>query len=331
VKLAKPCDRGVVDATKTKTRSNEEKMANLAKSQKDLLYICKFKGRYHHSAVANYIEYMRIKGYAKATIKTQRELTQNFLDDICLPPKEITTRDIEEYRKRELARGISSNTMNHRLSIIRNFFCYLAKQGSILIDPAKKIEYAKKRQTLPLDILSEDQIKKALALPKGNTEQGKRLQAMLEVLYSTGIRRQELLNLNVEDVNLDQGLLIVREGKGKKDRVVPLGKSAVESIKNYLESKRRKSDVLFTSVVNGARFWTQTLDQIFKDFSEEVGFRVSGHKLRRTFATHIVKAGMPIAHLKDILGHSELKTMQRYVNLVCVDVKKEHLRCHPRG
>ncbi len=225
-----------------------------------------------------------------------------------------------------------------RIRGVKRFFEWLESVQRILINPAEAIREPKRPNRLPRFVLSQEEVEWLLAVPDIMTPMGIRSRAILEVFYSTGIRLGEMVALKVEDINLDEGLLRVNEGKGAKDRVVPLGKQAVVFLKAYLAEIRplmvRKGNDqghLWLSLY-GTPLSKESVGAMVQQAGRAAGIgkRVSPHTLRHTFATHMVKNGADVILVSQLLGHADLRSTQIYVKVAGVDVKKSHQETHPR-
>ena len=213
------------------------------------------------------------------------------------------------------------------------------------MNPGERIKEPKKHRPLPKS-LTEDEVERLLAQPDVGTPQGVRDRAMLEVFYSTGIRLEELAALRLEDIDLAGGVVRVNQGKGGKDRVVPMGVEAAYYLKAYLTNVRpgllkKKPRPTYAEVwVKLPQVWlrmtgakpvsSQMVEVWVKRYGEMAGLKVNPHLLRHTFATHMVKNGADIAVVSKMLGHAFLQTTQGYVKVAGVEVKEAHGRTHPR-
>lgn len=238
-------------------------------------------------------------------------------------------------------RGLAIATQAARLSVVRSFFRFLVKTDVLLYDPAASIELPKRKGILPRSILTKKEVERLLAAPDATTALGLRDRAMIEVLYSTGIRNAELRSLTVYDIDLDRGLVRVNEGKNAKDRVVPLGEAACRWVKEYLTEARPKllgarrdhanAPTLFLSK-NGNPLVPLGVIYPIRKHAKTAGIErtVTPHTLRHTFATHLLQGRADIRHIQAMLGHSSVATTQIYTRVEVTDLKAVHRRCHPR-
>ena len=292
-------------------------------------------------------EYLQLHYRAKATIKGNLwhldkfiEYLQRYgLDDI----RQITSRHITEYRKfryfRINDRGETDSpaSQNRHLEALKRFFAFLKQEGVIIHDPTEKSEYARVPKRLPKSALSDQEINKLLACPDTNTLMGYRDRTMMEVLYSSGIRQGELINLNLTDVDLEDGFLRINEGKGGHDRMVPLGRIARQFLENYIKGIRpsfhnaRKREALFLSK-KGNRISKTALVERIEKYVKASGIEkhVTTHTFRRTCATGMIKNDCNAYLVKELLGHSDMRTIEVYCDLTIVELKKAHKKHHPR-
>lgn len=223
------------------------------------------------------------------------------------------------------------------LSTVRNLFRFLEKEGVIFQNPAR---WVKIRPISPVaqPILSESEIELYLALPKVSSPVGIRDRALLELLYSTGIRRQELWNLDVGDLDLAERILFIRRGKGSKDRFVPLGRVACAWLSVYLEKARPKllqkqpEKALWISTRTRRRLTVIGIKTLISGYGRQAGLSkpVSCHAFRRTCAGHLLGGGADVRFVQELLGHVSLKTTQVYLRWSLQQLKEAHRKFHPR-
>jgi len=230
---------------------------------------------------------------------------------------------------------LSHSTQRKRLTCVRQFFLYLLKEDAVLFDPSSDMEFPKLNDQLPRDILTKREIGELLSEADPESILGLRDRAMLEVLYSTGIRVSELAGLTLDDIDLRNAELKVR-GKGKKERIVPLGEVVKDYLERYLAHSRpvlAGSDERSLFVSNrGRRFYYTNISFIVRNYGKRAGItkRVSPHGLRHTCATHLLQGRADIRQIQKILGHASIATTQRYTRVEISDLKKVLRRCHPR-
>jgi integrase/recombinase XerD len=232
-------------------------------------------------------------------------------------------------------RGVlNQNTV---LAAIKSFFRFLKSEGLVVHDPAAALEYARQPKSLPRNVLTPQEARQILEQVDTTTPLGKRDRAILEIFYSTGIRKAELRNLLLSDLDLAGGLLRVTLGKGARDRVVPLGQVAAAALADYLSHARPALlgaghiDRLFISY-RGNPLDPHTLGSLVKRHAQAADVKkvVSPHVWRHTCATHLVQNHANLRHVQDLLGHRSLATTERYLRLTITDLKEAHAKFHPR-
>lgn len=232
--------------------------------------------------------------------------------------------------------GKSSRTSARRLSSLRRFFQYLAREGRISHDPCARIAAPRIGRPLPKS-LTEEEVESLLDAPDTTTAMGQRDRAMLEVLYATGLRVSELVGLQLGQVNLRQGVLRVI-GKGNKERLVPLGEEASEWVEKFIRQGRAEllqgppADVLFPSR-RGRMMTRQTFWHAIKRHAQRAGISktLSPHVVRHAFATHLLNHGADLRVVQMLLGHSDISTTQIYTHVARERLKNLHAEHHPRG
>ena len=226
--------------------------------------------------------------------------------------------------KQGTPRGVLNQ--NGILAAVKSFCRFLKVEGYLAADPAEGIEYAREPRSLPRNVLTPQEAKRIIEAVDTTTVLGYRDRTILEVLYATGIRNEELRNLTVADVNLEEGLLRVNHGKGGKDRVTPLGQMASRQLLG-----ERHGDRLFLSF-RGNPIDAHSVGDLVKRHAKlaRVKKHVTPHVWRHTCATHLVKNNANLRHVQDLLGHGSLATTERYLRLTIADLKEAHARFHPR-
>ncbi len=271
-------------------------------------------------AIDLYFQYLRVeKGVSNDTIKSYaydlneffKALDKNSTDDF-LPT------DINDFIKLQSKKMLTSATIARRLSSTRNFYLFLEKEH-ILKEPLIESEKPRTIKRLP-KVISEEDVEKLLEAPDMDKPEGQRDRAMLEIMYSSGLRVSELINLKVRQINTDKGIIDVI-GKGNKERKVPIGEYALDFLKKYLEEGRRKnvgrkSDYLFLNRY-GEPISRQYFFKQVKKYAEQVGINteISPHTLRHCFATHMLEHGAELRAVQEMLGHSNIATTQIYTNI----------------
>lgn len=290
---------------------------------------------------------MRLKNFARATIHMHlfylkrmfRYLREMGIEDITQVRKEIL-RDYQIHlHEQENGRGapLAVTTQNNILKSIKKFFQFLQEEDFLLGDPARTLAYAKTPKRLPRSILTVPEARKMLHAPDTKTLLGYRDRAILELLYSSGLRKEEVINLTIHDVDYQEGYVRVNQGKGGKDRVVPLGKIACRYLENYIKAVRPSltndpaNPFLFISQ-RGKRCSKNVIFELVKRYAKKVklGKKISPHTFRHTCATLMLKNNANIRHIQELLGHSSLDSTQVYASVTVADLKAIHRKCHPR-
>ena len=231
---------------------------------------------------------------------------------------------------------LQASSTSRLLSSVRRFYQYALRQGQLQIDPSLLIERPKLSRRLPHS-LTEAEVDALLRAPDVNKMLGLRDQAMLETLYATGLRVSELIHLKLAEVSLDMGVLRVM-GKGAKERLVPLGEQALDSVQAYLKTARaalldqRQSDALFVTA-RGAAMTRQMFWHLIKRYAVVGGVRkhLSPHTLRHAFATHLLNHGADLRVVQMLLGHVDISTTQIYTHIAHERLQQLHAKHHPRG
>lgn len=299
-----------------------------------------------YQMVQQYLQFMDIKNYAVTTRNSREFYLYTFLEwsgqRQLLRPSEITKPILERfqrylfhYRKKN-GDPLTFRSQYNRLVAIRAWFKWLSKENHILYNPASEIELPKLEKRLPKAILSESEAEHVLNTPDIDAAMGLRDRAILEVLYSTGIRRMELINLMVQDVDQDRGTLFVRQGKGRVDRMIPIGERALQWIDKYLDETRselacgRDEGRLFLSRY-GEAISPNGLTALVRGYIDKanIGKRGSCHLFRHTMATLMLENGADIRFIQAMLGHVKLDTTQIYTQVSIKKLKEVHSLTHP--
>jgi integrase/recombinase XerD len=249
---------------------------------------------------------------------------------------EASREDILAILAAEIQQGKSPRSLSRYLSAYRQLFRWLVREGKIESDPVALIESPKTGRGLP-KALTEEQVESLLAAPDTGTALGLRDKAMLELMYATGLRVSELVGLELSNINLNQGVIRVI-GKGQKERLVPIGDEAHESLNAYLSGSRPEllrgvqTDYVFVTTrksgMTRQAFW-----YMVRRYAElcDVSRKLSPHMLRHSFATHLLNHGADLRVVQLLLGHSDLSTTQIYTHIAREGLKRMHEAHHPRG
>ena len=235
------------------------------------------------------------------------------------------------------ARNYAEATVARKVAAIKSFFQYMQAEGLIRTNPAESLESPRVGRTLPKP-LSVTEVDELLEQPqKRNTPEGKRDRAMLELLYATGLRVTELVSLDVDDVNMS-GPYVRCMGKGSKERTIPIHEQAASAVIDYLNDgraalvKARKETALFVNR-RGERLTRQGFWLILKHYAKEakIATPVTPHTLRHSFATHMLRGGMNLRHVQELLGHANISTTQVYTQIANEHVRSVYDKAHPRA
>jgi integrase/recombinase XerD len=293
-----------------------------------------------------YIESLGARNYAEGTLEGRRDALKVFL--AWAAERDLTranqiTRPILESYQRWLWRCLKANgqrlgwsTQRNRLGTLKDFFRWVTRQDVILHNPASEVELPRMEKRLPQAVLTLPEVERLLAVPDVTDPLGIRDRTMLEMFYSTGIRRTELCRIDLPDVNTERHTLHVRLGKGKKDRVVPMGKRAVHWLEHYLQAVRprlcldTRTQALFLTGYGGP-FNPDVVSRMVASWLAKAGLKRKGccHILRHTCATHMLENGADIRFIQQLLGHEKLDTTAIYTEVSIKQLQEVHARCHP--
>ncbi|HVL12441.1 MAG TPA: tyrosine recombinase XerC [Gemmata sp.] len=284
------------------------------------------------------------KNASDKTVKSYREdLTQAlaFARDRLrkghVDPTDWNTRLLRAFVAWLHERGYAKSTVARRLAATRSFGKFLCRQGVLSENPAKGLRGPRQEKRLP-HFLTLDDVQKLLAAPGAGTWAGRRDRAILETLYSAGLRVSELVGLDLTDADLTDGVMTVR-GKGKKERLALLGPDAVRAIddwlperKRLLERVRKESAAVFLNK-GGTRLTVRSVGRLLAKYLKTSGLdpRTSPHTLRHSFATHLLDAGADIRGVQELLGHKSLTTTQVYTHVSTRRMKDAYQKAHPRA
>jgi integrase/recombinase XerD len=288
-------------------------------------------------AFLNYLSVER--GLANNTIISYREDLNSYMDFLeanrINALSKITRNDVTNFMLSQKDKGIAENSIARRLAAIRMFHRFLARERISNSDPTAMVDSPKLWKKVP-DTLSLGEVEALIAQPNIRDKQGLRDNAILETLYATGMRVSEAVNLKSDNVNLDVGFLRCT-GKGNKERVVPIGSKAINSIKRYQKISRphflknQKSEFLFLNRF-GKKISRQSYWKILKKYAKEANIKkpIRPHILRHSFATHLLEGGADLRSVQEMLGHSNISTTQIYTHIDRNRLKTIHKQFHPR-
>lgn len=247
----------------------------------------------------------------------------------------LSLRGSKSTRRGQSKKLLSSATKQGHIAALLKLFGFLVKRGYLLANPAHELERPRQTHPLPRGILTVKEMFKILAQAEGSSPLEMRNRAALELLYSTGMRSGEFAKLTLESLRLDERLILV-DGKGSRERLVPVGQEAVRSLSGYLTLSRptfsaARSSALFLTIRGGA-MQPYSLLRVLKTLAKRARIRkkIDLHSIRHTCATHMLQNGADIRHIQVILGHESLKTTQLYTRVETSDLRKMLDECHPR-
>ncbi|MGA9450121.1 MAG: tyrosine-type recombinase/integrase [Verrucomicrobiia bacterium] len=295
------------------------------------------------AVVGDYLESLRVRHYAPDTIYSREGELRHFwiyLQSIGVSEfREVSQRLLEDYHRESLER-LADSTASLNLDILRSFFEYLENLGVILLNPCLWLPKPRLKKRLPRQILKPSEVRALLNAP-AQTLKGIRDKAMLEVFYSSAIRRAEMAHLTLTDVDIQNGFVRVNKGKGGKDRVVPIGQSACAAVARYLKEVRSvwladrrapRTDALWLDSQHPHQaLCDEAITCLVRQYARRVLGRNAGpHAWRHSCATHLVANGANIVYVQRLLGHKSLETTQIYTRVSVPDLKKTVQRAHPR-
>lgn len=296
------------------------------------------------NAIDRFLRYLQVERNASTlTIKSYREdltsLSQFLGESFGRPvhPAEITAVDLRGYVSAMHEAGYAKTSVSRRLASLRSFYRFARREGLVDTNPAKPLRNPRPDRKLP-HFLTPDEILKLLSTPPATDPQGLRDRAILETMYSAGLRVSEVVGINVSDLDLDSEIVRVR-GKGKRERFAPLGTYAVTAIRRWLAvrevSPKEPAGAAGPVYVNrfGRRLTTRSVARLLEKHLREAGLdqRTTPHTLRHSFATHLLDRGADIRSVQELLGHKSLVTTQIYTHVSKAGIRQTYDRAHPRA
>jgi len=293
-----------------------------------------------------HLEDLRVKNYSEYTVKNRRTHIGFFVewcrDRGVTEPTEVTRPILEHYQRylfhyrQKNGNPLTFRSQLARLVPLKVWFRWMARQRHILHNPASELELPRLEHRLPKTVLTIAEMEKVLAQPDVNDPLGLRDRALMETLYSTGMRRLELANLKLYDLDTERGMVTIRQGKGKKDRVIPIGERAAAWIEKYIRESRPKLAVepddhtVFLSNA-GEPFSLDHLSALVRTHVDaaDIGKRGSCHMFRHCLATFMLENGADIRYIQQMLGHVDIKTTQIYTQVSIRQLQRIHAATHP--
>ncbi|MFH1779251.1 MAG: tyrosine recombinase XerC [Candidatus Omnitrophota bacterium] len=286
--------------------------------------------------IEKFIRYLEIeKNASKYTVlnySIDLRSLKDFLKDE--PIEKIDYITLRRYLAYLKEKNLSKVSIARKIAAIRSFFRFLCREGYAKTNPATSLSIPKREKHLP-KFLDENEVVKLIESPKGDNISAFRDRAILETLYSTGIRVSELVGLDVEAVDHIGGVIKVY-GKGKKERIVPIGERALQSIREYLNKRKhegaKETKVLFLNK-SGERITDRSIRRVIEKYIRKTSMRekISPHTLRHSFATHLLDHGADLRSVQELLGHANLSTTQIYTHITTERLKSAYDKAHPRA
>ena len=300
-----------------------------------------------NKALQDFLRYLRVeKNYSGHTLRSYQSDLRQFIGFLShrserqssvdqIVPRQVGHLDVRGYLA-SLYRRNAKSSVARKLSALRSFFAYLVRQGEIQQNPADMVSAPKMGKAIP-DFLQVDETFQLMHGPDGDNLLGSRDRAILEVLYSCGLRVSELTGLNLDSVDLELGIIRVM-GKGSRERVVPVGSKAIKALSGYIQRRGELLDRQMEQVAlflnnRGGRLSSRSVARLLKKHLQRcnIGRPLSPHGLRHSFATHLLDAGADLRAVQEMLGHVSLSTTQRYTHLSVDKLMAEYDKAHPRS
>lgn len=291
---------------------------------------------YFENYCEEFINYLIIdKKYTQATTNSYRTQLEKFYKIINKKVVDITKNDLKDYIKYLNDKNLKEKSISHNISVLRSYFKFLIIEKKINENPSLFIELPKIPKTLP-NVLTTQEVDKLLDI-KITDKYSSRNKAMLELLYSSGLRVSELINLKLNDISFEEALVRVY-GKGNKERIIPIGDIAIKYTKQYVEEYRVKlikkiqTEYLFLSS-RGTKMSRQAFFKIIKQLANEKNIKkdFSPHTLRHSFATHMLNGGADLRSVQELLGHSNISTTQIYTHISNKKIYDDYNNSHPHS
>lgn len=297
-----------------------------------------------HSEIGQFLRYLAVeKNSSELTIKSYREdlvdLAEFLVDKLGqrVRPRDVTPRDLRGYVAALHEAGYARSSIARKLASLRSFYRFAQRQQMCDSNPAKPLRNPRAQRKLP-HFLTSDEIGKLFKAPSSRDALGLRDRAILETMYSAGLRVSEVVGLNDGDLDFEDAIARIR-GKGRKERLAPLGRFALEALRDYLRTRKLAPDAATgraaSTFVNrfGNRLTTRSVGRMLEKYIVLTGLdsRTSPHTLRHSFATHLLDRGADIRSVQELLGHKSLVTTQIYTHLSTANLREVYLKAHPRA
>jgi integrase/recombinase XerD len=302
------------------------------------------EGARFESLLLEFLAYLELeRGLSRNTLNAYRtDLLQysDYLRERGMDPLEVSAADMAEYvadlTQGQDGQGLAPSTVHRKTAALRSFYKHLRREELVTEDPTAGLATPRRSRKLP-NVLNQAEVTRLLATPVGDSPQAYRDRAILEVMYACGLRASEVIGLEMTDIDTYEGMLRAR-GKGNKERIVPLGRQAINAIEGYLRSGRpelakgRSEKALFLNF-RGRRLTRQGLYKIVQGHARTAGLedRMSPHTLRHSFATHLLAGGCDLRAVQEMLGHADVATTQMYTHLTGQRLRDVYYASHPRA
>jgi integrase/recombinase XerD len=319
-------------------KSNRQRFTKIVGNPQDA------KGLY--CAMRRFVEHRAVEGGTEAGLYSLERYIRDFIgwadarsvthpEHVSQAVLERYQRHLYYYRKKDGA-ALSIASRRAKIVPLRSFFKWLTRSGQIPANPAAEIDLPKKIRRLPRHVLTVGEVERVMAIADITTPIGLRDRAMMEVLYGTGMRRMEIANLEVGDIDIDKGVVLIRLGKGSKDRLIPLGERALHWVQTYLDKSRpqltwnQQEKTLFLSREGGLLNYAWLSTQIAQYVKRaQLGKQGGCHLFRHTMATLMLEGGADIRFIQVMLGHAEMSTTQIYTQVAIRQLQLVHAKTHP--
>lgn len=282
--------------------------------------------------IDKFIRYLDLeKGASSHTLRAYRKDLREFSESVKCEPNNLDIIDLRGFIAGQIQKGLNKTTVSRRLSSIRSFFKFLYREGYMKTNPAKLVSNPKVPKLLPR-FLSVDDVFSLVEKPEGIGFLPARNRAVLELLYSSGLRVSELSGINTDDIHIKECLIKIK-GKGKKERIVPIGSKAIDAMKSYIIERmllKSKERALFLNRM-GKRLTERGVRRIVVKYARAIGIhgRIGPHTLRHSFASHLLQGGADLRVIQELLGHASLSTTQKYTHLDITHLMDVYDKAHP--
>jgi integrase/recombinase XerC len=282
--------------------------------------------------IEQFLRYMQTeRGASEHTIRSYRKDLETFFAYVNTEAKSVEPVEIRGFVAAQIKDGLKKSTVGRRLATVRSFYRFLHREGFVKVNPAKLVNAPKLPKLLP-KFLTVDDAFSLMEKPEGIGFMPVRDRAILELLYSSGLRVAELSGLNQDDLNIREGLVKIR-GKGRKERIGPIGRKALDALRAYIIERtllKKKEKALFLNR-GGTRLTDRGVRRIVVKYARAslIDGRIGPHTLRHTFATHLLQGGADLRVIQELLGHASLSTTQKYTHLDIEHLMDVYDKAHP--